>query len=103
MIYFTMRFGNGLNQLYYAYLNKEFTAFESEPQLLFQYPKSNKNYIDGDMPKVGNKYHLFYVAHDGVPGISKLFQTTRMDPISMMIVSMTLSQKPVKLRMCGKG
>ncbi len=35
--------------------------------------------------------------------LSKLFQTTRMDPISMMIVSMTLSQKPVKLRMCGKG
>ncbi len=71
MIYFTMRFGNGLNQLYYAYLNKEFTAFESEPQLLFQYPKANKNYIDGDITKVGNKYHLFYVAHDGIPGIKQ--------------------------------
>lgn len=71
MIYFTLRFGNGLSKLFYAYLNKEFTALETEPQLLFQYPKHNKAFIDGDITKVGNKYHLFYVAHDGVPGIKQ--------------------------------
>ena len=71
MIYFTMRFGNGLNQLYYAYLNKEFTTLETEPKRLFRYPKYDKNYIDGDITKVGSKYHLFYVAHDGTPGIKQ--------------------------------
>ncbi len=71
MIYFTMRFGNGLNKLFYAYLNKEFTGFASEPQLLLQYPKVNKNFIDGDITRVGKKYHLFYVAHDGTPGIKQ--------------------------------
>lgn len=71
MMYFTLRFGNGLGQLYYAYLNKDFTALETEPKLLFQYPKYNKAYIDGDITKVGSKYHLFYVAHDGTAGIKQ--------------------------------
>jgi len=71
MIYFTMRFGNGLNRLYYGYMNTDFTALENEPQLLFQYPKVNKNYIDGDITRVGDRYHLFYVAHDDIPGIKQ--------------------------------
>ncbi|MFT3739249.1 MAG: glycoside hydrolase family 43 protein [Breznakibacter sp.] len=71
MIYFTLRFGNGLNQMYYAYLNKDFTALETEPKLLFQYPKYNKSYIDGDITKVDSKYHLFYVSHDGTAGIKQ--------------------------------
>ncbi|HLS96771.1 hypothetical protein BC792_10188 [Sphingobacterium allocomposti] len=71
MLYFTMRFGNGLNQLYYAYLNDSFTGLEAEPQLLFRYPKANKSYIDGDITKVNDSYHLFYVAHDGTPGIKQ--------------------------------
>lgn len=71
MVYFTLRFGNGLNRVYYAYLNDDFTALETEPRLLFQYPKHNKSYIDGDITKVGDKYHLFYVAHDGTPGIKQ--------------------------------
>lgn len=75
MVYFTMRFGNGLNRLYYAYANEDFTAFETEPKQLFQYPKFNKNFIDGDITKVGDKYHLFYVAHDGTPGIKQAIST----------------------------
>lgn len=71
MVHFTLRFKNGLNQIYYAWLNKDFTAFETEPQLLFQYPKNNKSTIDGDIIKVQNKYHLFYVPHDGTPGIKQ--------------------------------
>ena len=27
--------------------------------------------IDGDITKIGDKYHLFYVAHDGVGGIKQ--------------------------------
>jgi len=71
MLYFTMRFGNGLNKLYYTWLNKTFTGLETEPQQLFQYPKYNRNFIDGDIVKANGRYHLFYVPHDGVPGIKQ--------------------------------
>jgi hypothetical protein len=70
MIYFTMRFGNGHNRLYYAYMNSDFTKMETKPELLFSYPKA-LSYIDGDITRVGNRYHLFYVPHDGVPGIKQ--------------------------------
>lgn len=71
MIYFTMRFGNGVNKLYYSYMNKDFTKMETKPELLFQYPDTTKSYIDGDISKIGNKYHLFYVSHDGTAGIKQ--------------------------------
>ncbi|GAB3010825.1 hypothetical protein GCM10027051_11060 [Niabella terrae] len=71
MIYFSLRFGNGLTRLVYAYANKDFTGLETEPRLLFNYPKLNKSYIDGDISFVNGKYRLFYVAHDGTPGIKQ--------------------------------
>lgn len=71
MIYFSLRFRNGLSQIYYAYLDNTFTKLDSEPKLLFQYPKYNKAYIDGDITKVGDKFHLFYVSHDGTAGIKQ--------------------------------
>ena len=70
MVYYTMRFGNNHSKLYYAYMNDEFTGFETKPEQLFQYPK-DVAFIDGDITKVGDKYHLFYVPHDGVPGIKQ--------------------------------
>lgn len=70
MIYYTMRFKNGQNQLYYSYVNKDFTKLLSAPKLLFQYPKE-VSYIDADITKVGNQYHMFYTPHDGVPGIKQ--------------------------------
>ena len=70
MIYFTMRFGTEQNRLYYVYVNQDFNRIESIPQILFEYP-SGASAIDGDITKVGDKYHLFYVAHDGQPGIKQ--------------------------------
>lgn len=70
MLYFTMRFGNGNNRLYYAYMNDDFTRFETKPEILFEYPK-DITYIDADITKVGNKYHMFYTPHDGTPGIKQ--------------------------------
>ena len=70
MIYFTMRFKNGINRLYYSYMNDDFTSMETAPKLLFTYPK-NISYIDGDITRAGDKYHLFYVSHDGEPGIKQ--------------------------------
>lgn len=70
MIYFTMRFKNDRNRLYYSYLNPELTRLETYPELLFEYPK-NISYIDADITKVGDKYHMFYTPHDGTPGIKQ--------------------------------
>jgi len=69
MMYFTMRFGNGTNKLYYTYLNDTFTKMETEPELLFEYP--DKTCIDGDITQVGDKFHLFYVMHDNGAGIKQ--------------------------------
>lgn len=70
MLYFTMRFKNGKNRLYYAYVNNAFTKLETRPELLFQYP-TDKNYIDADITQVGDQFHMFYVPHDGVPGVKQ--------------------------------
>jgi len=64
MVYFTTRIGNGPNFMVYSYADDAFTKLEIEPAKLFEYPDPTKNTIDGDITKVGGKYHLFYVAHD---------------------------------------
>lgn len=68
MLYFTMRFGNGKNRLYCTHMNDAFTEMETEPKLLFEYPK-NVSYIDADITKVGDKFHMFYTPHDGTAGV----------------------------------
>jgi len=70
MIYFTMRHGNEANKVYYAYMNDEFTKMVTEPKPLFEYP-GQMTYIDSDIQYIGGKYHQFYVAHDGTPGIKQ--------------------------------
>ncbi len=89
LVTFTTRFGKGRNKLYYAYADDDFTKFETEPQELFQYPR-DKNIIDSDITRVGDKYHLFYVAHDHPGGIRQaisekisegyVFDETKVDP-----------------------
>ena len=69
MIYFTMRFRKELNRLYYVYVNEDFNKLESLPQLLLEYPDKHSAAIDGDITKVGDRYHLFYVSHEGQAGI----------------------------------
>lgn len=68
MLYYTMRFGNGKNKVYYTYMNEDFTAMETEPKLLFKYPK-DVSYIDADITNVGDKFHMFYTPHDGGAGV----------------------------------
>jgi hypothetical protein len=64
MVYFTTRIGTGANFMVYSYANDSFTTLETAPKRLFTYPKENVNTIDGDITKIGDKYHLFYVAHN---------------------------------------
>ncbi|MDA3852748.1 MAG: beta-xylosidase, partial [Bacteroidales bacterium] len=71
MIYFTMRFGTKANKLYYVYVNDDFDTIETLPRLLYEYPDPKISAIDADISKIGDKYHMFYVAHDGVAGIKQ--------------------------------
>ena len=60
MIYFTLQRTNDNRQsliTYYAYANKDFTAFESEPKKLFS---AKYGSIDNDIIYKDGKYHLFY-------------------------------------------
>jgi arabinoxylan arabinofuranohydrolase len=74
MIYFSLQHGNGPDKIYYAYANKDFTALESEPKLLFV-PQSGKGCIDGDIIEKDGSYHLFYKTESEKAGI-KVATTT---------------------------
>jgi beta-xylosidase len=71
MIYFTMRYKNEPNKLYYVYVNDEFNKIETLPQPLFQYPDPKVSAIDADITRVGDRYRMFYVSHDGQAGIKQ--------------------------------
>lgn len=67
MVYFTTRDGNGPNYLVYSYADPDFTTLTEAPKKLFDYPDPKVNVIDADITRVGDKYHMFYVAHQA-PG-----------------------------------
>lgn len=69
MVYFTMRIGHEQNRLYYAYANKNFDDIDGEPKAFFENPDTSNSVIDGDLTKVGDMYHLFYVVIEGTSGI----------------------------------
>jgi len=75
MIYYTMRYKTEPNKLYYVYVNDDFNQLESLPQLLFTYPDEKVSAIDGDITKIGDTYHLFYVAHEAESGIKQATST----------------------------
>ncbi|WPO78422.1 family 43 glycosylhydrolase [Flavobacterium sp. KACC 22761] len=68
LIYFSLQYAGGPDKIYYAYANKDFTALESEPKLLFV-PKSERACIDGDIIEKDGVYHLFYKTEGGKAGI----------------------------------
>ena len=90
MVYFTTRIHDEPAYLVYAYADEAFTTLTTAPKPLFTYPVAGKAAIDGDITKVGDKYHLFYVAHDK-PGYLRqavsdkanegwVFDPTKVDP-----------------------
>lgn len=64
MVYYTTRSGKGVDHMVYSYADDAFTTLTTPPIQLFHYPDPGKGTIDGDITKIGDKYHLFYVAHD---------------------------------------
>lgn len=71
MIYFTMRYKNEPNKLYYTYVNEDFDRLETSPALLFAYPNEKISAIDADITHINGKYRMFYVSHDGAAGIKQ--------------------------------
>ena len=74
LVYFSLMHEGSPDKIYYAYANKDFTALESEPKLLYV-PKSGNACIDGDIIEKDGVYHLFYKTETNTPGI-KVATTT---------------------------
>ncbi|MDR1222643.1 MAG: glycoside hydrolase family 43 protein [Tannerella sp.] len=72
MLYFTLRLGimgKSNLRLYYAYTDDGFTTLLTRPQLLFDYPDSSVNILDGDItPLPDGRFCLMYVAGKKIPG-----------------------------------
>ena len=68
LLSFSMRQGAGAHKMFYSYVNKEYDQLLTPPTIIYDYPLG-KSCIDSDISRVNDKYHLFYVAHDGVSGI----------------------------------
>lgn len=74
MIYFTMRLAKGRTKLYYAYMNDGFTALETYPKILFEYPDTTKQILDADITRLPDgRYCMMYVAQENPGGIKKAF------------------------------
>lgn len=58
MVYFTIRYNNKECYMYYSYANNDFTKLETKPERITEIGG-----IDGDLTKVGDLYHLFYVSN----------------------------------------
>ncbi|OOQ59887.1 family 43 glycosylhydrolase [Mucilaginibacter pedocola] len=68
MLYWSMRFGNEADKIYYAYANKDFTGLETEPKQLFFKPDGGAC-IDGDIVHKDKKYYLFFKTEGSGAGI----------------------------------
>ena len=72
MLYYTMRHGKEMTRLYYSYVNDTYDSLLTEPEILFTYPKPDKEAIDGDIIYTPDgTYHLLYCSHDGTAGIKQ--------------------------------
>lgn len=70
LLYWSMRFGNGPDKIYYAYAKKDFSGLETVPEQLFFSPTNNAC-IDGDIIYKDGKYHLFFKTEGSGNGIKK--------------------------------
>ncbi len=64
MVYYSTRIRNGPNYLVYAYADPAFRTL-SAPRRLFPFPRPGKSTVDGDIIRVGRRYHLFFSTDDG--------------------------------------
>lgn len=70
MIYWSMKYKDGPDRIYYAYANKDFTGLEGTPRQLFFSP-GDKSCIDADIVYKDGKYHLFFKTEGHGNGIKQ--------------------------------
>lgn len=70
MVYWSMKYGENPDVIYYAYANKDFTDIEGTPKPLF-IPQNKLSCIDGDIIYKDGLYHLFYKTEGHGNGIKK--------------------------------
>lgn len=70
LIYFSTKYGTQPDRIHYAWVNREFTDLESEPQPLFDSPHGGAC-IDGDIVHHGGRFHLFFKTEDSGAGIRR--------------------------------
>jgi len=82
MVYFTIRYNNKECHLYYSYPDDDFTKLVTKPERI-----TDIGGLDGDITKVGDQYHLFYVSNAKIlysvsDRINQGYKsdTTRIDP-----------------------
>ncbi len=68
MVYWSMKYDNGPDVIYYAYANSDFSSFISEPKVLFT-PKDGKSCIDADITNKNGLFYLFYKTEGNGNGI----------------------------------
>lgn len=72
MLYYTMRHGKDMTRLYYSYVSDSYDTLLTQPEILFTYPKPDREAIDGDITRTPDGvYHLMYCSHDGTAGIKQ--------------------------------
>lgn len=70
MVYWSMRFGDGPDKIYYAYANAAFTGIEGIPKQLFFKPDNGAT-IDGTIAYYKGQYNLFFKTEGHGKGIKK--------------------------------
>jgi arabinoxylan arabinofuranohydrolase len=70
MVYWSMRFGDQPDKIYYAYANNDFTKLETLPKQLFFKPDGGAC-IDGTIVQKDGKYQLFFKTEGKGAGIQK--------------------------------
>lgn len=74
LIYWSMKYGDGPDTIYYAYVNDDFTDIVGVPKPFF-IPGDKQSCIDGDIVYKDGVYHLFYKTEEHGNGIKSA--TTR--------------------------
>lgn len=85
LMHFTARYKNGVNSIYYVYLNNTYDGLATQPKSLFHAPFDNEGklkytVIDSDILKVDNTYHLFYVSHERTATVKHATSTNLTGP-----------------------
>lgn len=77
MVYWSMKYGEKQDVIYYAYANKDFTDIEGEPKPLF-IPANGMCCIDADIVLKGDTYYMFYKTEDAKKSGIKLATTKKL-------------------------